>query len=334
MMKIFPTQYSLFSSNALNDKIRQSFGLKGTTCKLLIHNVSDTYLIENAESKYIFKIYRDAHRTPDEIRAEVELLHVLKENGARVSYPIADLQGNQVQSFQAAEGLRYGVLFSFAHGKVVYDLTPQQLNTIGVEMAKIHQVTSAITLAYPRKSYTVDTLLTGPIKTIAPAFAGLEEEYKWLVDTAKKAADKIGQFDTSLFSSGYCHYDFFPKNFHFTEDGGITFFDFDFAGKGLLANDLASFYIHFFLEVHAGRIPQQKADELFQVFIDGYRSIRPLTDEEIKAIPYLGFAFWIFYFGFHYENFEEWSNFFFGPKFIKDRVALIQKWAAWYCKFD
>jgi len=297
----------------------------------LIHNVSDTYLLENAENKYIFKIYRDAHRKMEEIKAEVELLNLLRDGGAKVSYPLKDLEGQQLQSFQAAEGIRYGVLFSYAEGRVVYDLSPEHLATIGIEMAKIHHITSTIKLENPRRPYTVATTLTAPIQTIRPAFTSLEEEYKWLADTAKKAGEKITQYNPANFSIGYCHYDFLPKNFHFTDDGEITFFDFDFAGTGPLANDLASFYIHFFLEVYSNKISQEKADEKFGVFIDAYRTIRPLSDQELKAIPYLGFAFWIFYFEFHYEHFEDWSNFFFGPKFIKDRVALIKQWTAWYC---
>lgn len=334
MTKIFPTQYSVLSAAALNVKIQESYGLKATTCKLLIHNVSDTYVVENAESKYIFKIYRDAHRKQEEIKAEVELLKLLKEKGAGVSSPLADVAGNYLLPFQAAEGIRYGVLFSFAYGKVVYDFSTKQLTDVGIGMAKIHQITAEATLQHQRKAYTIDTLLTQPIATIKPAFQGMENDYAWLADTAKKVSDKIQQFDTAKFSNGYCHYDFFPKNFHFNDEGKITFFDFDFAGKGLLANDLASFYLHFFLEVYANRITQQKADELFQVFIAGYRSVKPLSEEEVKAIPYLGFAFWIFYFGFHFENFDDWSNIFFSPKFIKDRVMLIKKWTEWYCQFN
>jgi Ser/Thr protein kinase RdoA (MazF antagonist) len=330
-MQIFPTQYSLLSSLALNGYIHKSYGLTGTSCKLLIHNVSDTYLLEDAKNKYIFKIYRDAHRTVEEIKAEVELLNLLKDGGAKVSFPLKDLQGEYLQHFNAAEGTRYGVLFSFAKGKVVYDLSPEQLTTIGVEMAKIHNITSTVKLRYPRRTYTVETTLTAPIKTIQPAFKGLDEDYKWLANTAAKVGEKIAEFDPVNFSTGYCHYDFLPKNFHFAADDEITFFDFDFAGTGPLANDLASFYIHFFIEVYSKKITQEKADECFQVFIEAYRSVRPLTDQEIKAIPYFGFAFWLFYFQFHYEHFEDWSNFFFTPKFIKDRVALIKQWTSWYC---
>jgi Ser/Thr protein kinase RdoA (MazF antagonist) len=329
-MTIFPAQYSTLSASALNQRLQQRYALTDTTCRLLIRNVSDTYLLENTAGKYIFKIYRDAHRKLDEIKAEVEWLNILKNNGAQVAYPLKDSDGGQLQSFNAAEGTRYGVLFSYAQGKVVTDLSEQNLQTVGREMALIHDIASTTTLSYPRKEYTVETMLTSPLKTITPFFKHLPDEYNYLLQTGHKVAEAINSFDTTKFSYGYCHYDFLPKNFHFANDGGITFFDFDFCGKGLLANDLASFYVHFFLETFKGKMTRHEADRLFGIFVESYRNVRPITDEEIKAIPYLGFAFWIFYMGFQVENFDDWSNIFFDDYYIKARVALIKKWEEWY----
>ena len=331
-MAIFPTQYSTLSSAALKSYIEKTYGYGPLTGRLLIRNVSDTYLFETPTTKYIFKIYRDAHRKPEEIKAEVELLTILHAGGAKVSFPITDLEGNKIQSFNAIEGTRYGVLFSFAPGKVIYSLSDEQLGLLGKEMAFIHTISFAIELPYKRKEYTIDTTIRQPLERIKPAFDELEEEYNYLKDIAPEIINKLGQFRLDTFSYGYCHYDFLPKNFHFAENGSITFFDFDFAGKGYLANDIASFYIHYFLEVLNKKITQEEADRAFNVFIESYRTIRALHDDEIKAIPYLGFSFWVFYLGFQYENFDDWSSIFFGPKFLKDRVALIKKWVEWYCK--
>lgn len=325
-MEIFPTQYSTLSSKALNTKLADSYGLTGTTtCRLLIRNVSDTYILENATDKYIFKIYRDAHRKLDEIKGEVELLTILFKNGAKASRPLADKQGEILQVFNAAEGTRYGVMFSWAHGKPVYAMSEKQLEIVGREIAAIHNITSSIQLNYHRKAYSVDTAIIRPLEVVAPAFAELEEEYDYLKRTA---VDVIKQYDSfsADFNYGYCHFDFLPKNFHFANDDGITFFDFDFAGEGLLAYDITSFFIHFFLEFVQGKVTEEEARNAFQTFVTAYREVRPLSDEEIAAIPYLGFGFWIFYLGFQYENFDDWSNLFWGPKFLKDRVALIKKW--------
>jgi len=329
-MNIFPTQYSLLSAKALKDVIERKYGFHEMSCRLLIHNVSDTYILENQTSRYIFKIYRDAHRKLDEIKGELELLNMLQQGGASVSHPLKDLEGNEIQPFNAAEGTRYGVLFSYAEGEVVGDMTDEQLERVGAEMAKIHQITANLELSYPRGVFNLNTLLTLPMETIKPAFKGLDEEYAYLQQAVNLVFKKMEQMDLPSFGYGYCHYDFLPKNFHFQEDGSITFFDFDFAGKGHLVNDLASFYAHYFMQVLFNRMTQEAADRAFQVFIAGYRKIRPLSEAEVNAIPYFGFAWWIFYFQFHYDHFEDWSNFFFGPKFIKERVGWIKKWMDWY----
>jgi Ser/Thr protein kinase RdoA (MazF antagonist) len=329
-MKIFPTQYSLLSAAALKDALEELYGFNSMTCRLLIHNVSDTYILEKPSAQYIFKIYREAHRTLEEIRGEVELLNILREQGASIAYPIKDIKGNQIQSFNAAEGIRHGVLFKYAQGKVYQIMSDGQLATVGREMARIHRITSEVTLKYERKEFNLNTMLTLPLEKLRPAFENLTAEYIYLQETNKKVISWLEQLDLSKFGYGYCHYDFLPKNFHFQDNGNITFFDFDFAGKGHFANDLASFYAHFFLQVMFKASTQDEADRSFNVFIENYRSIRALTDVEIEAIPYFGYCWWVFYLGFQYENFEDWSNFFFSPKFIKERIGLIKTWVNWY----
>ena len=165
-MEIFPTQYSLLSASGLNQYVAAKYGLQNTTCRLLIHNVSDTYLLESKDnsSKYIFKVFRDAHRTPDEINGEIELLTILKDKGAKVSIPLKDLEGNYIQLFHVAEEGKRGVMFSFAPGKVQPNLSETQIEIIGHEIAVIHNITANLELSSSRKSYDVDTLLINPLK--------------------------------------------------------------------------------------------------------------------------------------------------------------------------
>ena len=332
-MTIFPTQYSTLSSAALRDHIEKNYAVGPLTGRLLVRNVSDTYLFEGSSAKYIFKIYRDVHRGLPEIEAEVELLNILHDRGARVAYAIRDLQGGQIRHFQAAEGIRHGVLFYYAPGKPVLDLSDEQLRITGREMAAIHNITAAIELTRPRRVYDIQTTLLGPLKTIEPHYKELAEEYAYLQDTADKVIAKMKQFDTAAFSYGYCHYDFLPKNFHFDEENGVTFFDFDFAGKGYLAYDIMTFYAFFFLFMDMGRITQEKADRDFGVFLAAYREVRPLSAEEVEAVPYLAFMWWVFFLEFYHEHFEDWSNTFLTQRFIRERVALIRKWVELYCRF-
>ncbi|GAA4465599.1 hypothetical protein GCM10023189_46480 [Nibrella saemangeumensis] len=329
-MAIFPTQYSTLAASALKDRIAERYALKDATCRLLLHGVSDTYLLQDATTKYILKIYRSAHRSLTEIKGEVELLNIMKAEGAKVSYPIGDAAGEYVQAFNAAEGTRHGVLFSFAPGSPVYDLTDEQLRTVGREMAFNHNITARISLQHERKSYDVHTTLIRPLQRLETAFDHDPEGFTYLSETADHVIRRMKTLDTAAFGYGYCHYDYLPKNFHFDEAGQLTLFDFDFAGKGYLASDITSFQVHLFFSVtYAGMAPEE-ADRQYQVFLDGYRELRSLTDDELTAVPYLGFMFWVFYLSFARENFDDWSNFFFTPRYLKERVGLIRRYMGMY----
>ncbi|WP_293307852.1 phosphotransferase [Pedobacter sp. UBA5917] len=333
-MNIFPAQYSTLSAAALKDHLIIAYGLDpNTTCRLLIRNVSDTYILENESQKYIFKIYRDAHRKRNEIEGEVELLNLLRANGNPVSYPLADVEGEQIQQFNAVEGLRNGVLFSYAEGKVVLDLGKEHLTQLGHDMAKLHQSTSVIKLNYPRPIFNFETTLFEPLRDLKPHFTEMPEEFEYLNEIANKVVKKFEDFDTSTFSYGYCHYDFFPKNFHFNELGNITFFDFDFAGEGYLINDLMTFLNHYFFHQLNNLITKEQAEKDFDIFLKAYREIRPLSNDELKAIPYLGITFHIFFLKFFYDNYDDWSNAFLTPRYTKHRVGLIKKWEELYCNF-
>lgn len=324
-MNIFPTQYSTLSAPALGKAIEDLYGLPHLTCRYLLRGVSDTYKLEGPAGQYILKIYRDAHRSLEEIKGEVELLNLLKEGGARVSWPISDQEGRQIQSFQAAEGIRYGVLFTYAAGKPVGEPTDEQITITGREMACLHNLTSSITLHHPRREYNHHTTLLQPLARLEPAFAELPEEYRQLQDAITSVIQKLDSLDSAHFSNGYCHFDFLPKNFHFDAQNQLTFFDFDFAGKGWLVNDVMTYWAHFFLNGYTGRSTREEADRGFNVFLESYTAHRPLSEAEIKAIPYLNVGFWVFYIGFHYEHFDDFSTHFFNSRFLKERVVLIRK---------
>lgn len=330
-MAIFPTQYSTLSAPALGKFIEAQYGLSKLNCRYLLRGVSDTYVLEGATEQYILKIYRDAHRSLEEIKGEVELLNHLHQGGCKVSWPIRDREGKQLQSFQAAEGIRYGVLFSYAGGKPVTEPSDEQIAITGREIARIHNITSTIILSHERRAYNHDTTLLQPIANFAPAFKELPEEYQYLQNTAALIIKKLDSIDTAAFSYGYCHYDFFPKNFHFDEHNEITFFDFDFAGKGFLVNDIMSYWNHFALNAVLGRASREESDRAFNVFLTHYRTVRPVSDKEVSTIPYLNFGFWVFYMGFHYEHYEDFSTHFFNTRFLKERVALIRKITDTYC---
>jgi Ser/Thr protein kinase RdoA (MazF antagonist) len=300
MPPFFPASYSTLSATALAELIRERYSGDVTGCTLLVRGVGDTYLIEDGD-RHILRVYRSSHRSLTHIQAELELLLDLRRAGVSVSYPLVDREGGLIQVLEGVEGPRYAVLFTYAPGLVVSVPDGPQLRALGVEMARFHNVSARYTDGSRRWTYDADTTLYEPLRRLAPYFEGYPEGYDWLKKAAAAVTERLQKTDTQHFSRGYCHFDFLPKNFHFSGDK-VTLFDFDFLGYGWLVNDVMSFWQHLQVEVYVGRMAQEAADEAYQRFIAAYRTERALSEEELGTVPYLMLGFWVFYMGFHTQH--------------------------------
>ncbi|MEM9328603.1 MAG: phosphotransferase [Bacteroidota bacterium] len=334
MTDLFPIQYSTLSAKALGRFVAQRYGLKDATCSFLMRGVSDTYRIDTkAGTQYILKVYRRTHRPLSEIKGEVELLDILHQQDAKVSFALKDKHGEKIQEFKAPEGIRHGILFTYAPGKTVRHLSNEQVQIVGREMAYNHNITSQIQLMYPRPTYDIYTTLLSPVQALEPAFATYPEGYKYLRELSDRVICKMAGFDARFWNYGYCHYDYLPKNFHFDEHDRFTLFDFDFAGKGPLVNDLMSFQVHFFLHIVHSFLTQREASRQWDLFLKAYQSGADISDEEIAAIPYLGLMFWTFFLRYQYEHYDDWSNNFFNDSHLQRMVAWLKRWEELYCDF-
>lgn len=319
---MFPTIYSTLDPLALAAYVTKAYSLQQLSCRLLLRGVGDTYLLTTSSDKYVLRVYRSDHRSLDNIRAEVALLNILKDAGVPVSYPISDKSGVFIQTFDAAEGPRHAVLFSYAPGESLAKLSDHQLRTLGASIAKFHQASWHATLPGKRWDYSIDATLVQPVTMATPWLEALPDELSWWKDATQHAAEELHSLNVDKFSKGYCHYDFLPKNFHFHDDH-ITMFDFDFLGTGWLINDLMTFWNHLSLDVQFNRMALNEARRSFDVMLTSYTSIRSVTSTELQAIPHLSLSWWCYYMGFHttHDQFTALVQ----PAHLKMRTALIRQ---------
>lgn len=322
MNLLFPASYSTLCPQALASLVSEKYGLGTVQCQLLVRGVADTYLVEASAGRFILRAYRSEHRNQRQVKAEIELLNKLKEVGVPVSYPMQDLYGEYIRTVEAVEGKRQLVLFSYAPGHPVSILNERQLYNLGREMARFHDVSSTIELQRDRWNYDLDTILFKPLEMLKFAFRDDPEGYLWMQQAARKVETRLTRIGTSGFSTGYCHFDFLPKNFHFDGDS-ITFFDFDFLGYGWLVNDIMTFWQHLCLEVHFGRMKQVEANNAYAIFLNAYRKVRHLSEKELEAVPHLSLGFWLFYMGFHTTHDQFFP--FVQPAHLKLRTGLIRQ---------
>lgn len=311
MPTIFPAIYSTLSPSALAVFLSENYNLGDTQCALITRGVGDTYSVEAPGHRSILRVYRSSHRNYAQVDAEVSLLSALRTAGVRVSYPIADRSGRLIQELPAAEGVRMAVLFTYAPGKPVTAPNDAQLRDLGRQMARFHEVSAAKAAADltgsadgrepghaadSRWTFDTETTLFKPLEQLKPYLE--DEDHAWLQKAAREIDARLSRMDTGEWSTGYCHYDFLPKNFHFDEDR-VTLFDFDFMGRGWLVNDLMTFWQHYELDVYLGRTSRAEADRAYHVFLEAYAERRPLRPDEVEAVPLLGLGFWLFYMSFH-----------------------------------
>lgn len=323
MQPIFPTLYSTLDPTALASYISQQYAIDNVECHFIVRGVGDTYLVNAGDIRYILRIYRPSHRTEGNIQAEADLLLALKSADVPVSYPLPDKDGRYIQSLPAAEGTRHALLFTYAAGGSVNILSDNQLSVLGRQMARFHNVSSNIKLSDPRWTFDLENTLYKPLALAKGYFRDNPASYEWLVQAAGKVKDNIAAIDTSAFSKGYCHFDFLPKNFHFDNNGNITFFDFDFFGKGWLINDIMTFRQHLLFDRFLNRLSTEQMNDAYDKFIAAYRSERALSDDELRVIPWLGLGFWVFYMGFHmtHDQFYPLTQ----PHVLQSRTGMIKK---------
>lgn len=274
----FPVEYSSLSAKALLQYIISNYDIaKNTSITFLKRGFNDTYLINSDKEKYILRLYKCNWRNLDSIETEIKLLNYLKENNISVSYAVKDKKEKYIQEVEAPEGVRYAVLFSYADGTPVRRLSAEQAYILGVDAGKMHSLTKNRLLGVTAHNYEAAFQFGQILNIVKPVLSNHHEEYNYLLKLQEEYIKVFEQIDMAEVAVGICHGDLQAENFHIAADNQITFFDFDFFGRGCLVYDIGVFmwYDH-----------KNKPPEIIRSFLKGYDTQRRLSEAETKLIPY------------------------------------------------
>lgn len=319
-MKLFPVTASTLSENHLRQFVIDKYSLsEKCTCKLFRTGINHTYFIEGIETKYIFRVYSFNWRTKVEIQAKLNLLSELKNNNISVSHALSDKDEEYIQEINAPEGIRFAVLFTFAKGGKVRFMNEENCASIGSLMAQIHKTTANKKIE--RIDYTIQTLLEVPYHNATRFFSEELTEMQYLKSSINVISKTFEIRANDNIQSSCVHLDIWYDNMSITDNNKITLFDFDFCGNGFSILDIAYFCKQLFHIETDKRIYEQKV----RYFLEGYQSIRNLSQEEINLIPNAGASIWIFYLGVQSQRFD-WSNMFLSENYLKMYVGKLNAW--------
>ncbi|WP_121967519.1 phosphotransferase [Myroides sp. N17-2] len=324
MKEKFPTINSTLSPTDLGKLIQEKYNLSDKTqCSIFRIAMNHLYIIEDGQTKYVFRVYTHNWRTKVEIKEELRLLIHLKQNNKQVAYPIADKEGTQIQEIEAPEGKRFGVLFSYAKGIKTAKFSAQTSFLIGQTLANVHQSSENFKLS--RISYNTQNLLDNSILRTKKFFSKTNSETEFLEKMSAFLKLKMNEIDNQKMRYGSVHLDVWFDNLHIDDEKDVTFFDFDFCGNGYLCLDI-SYYL---FQLLATNLNEEEYLLKAESFIEGYQTITKISDEEKKFIPFACLAIMNYYISIQCDRFDYWTNIFVNEDHLKRMVGNLKRWIAY-----
>lgn len=324
-MRPLPVIHSIISPAFIQQLAVRQYGFgSAVECRLLRAGINHSYLLSEGTRRHVFRVYSFGWRERHEIEEEIKLLNLLKAGGVAVSYPVQTTNGDYIQELHAPEGIRHGVMFSFARGVKKRHFSLDNCRSAGKMMADMHRLSAGIHLQ--RVNYNAEALVRAPHLFARRHFAESSAEMRLF----KKAGDLfvrvLAATDQAQLRHGAIHLDFWYDNMSVEEDETMTLFDFDFCGNGLFIYDVAYFLMQLYhIELAGGDYEGKKG-----AFLEGYSSKMDITAAEKRLLPYAGLAVWLFYFGVQCQRFDNWSNIFLSENYFKRYMSMVSDWLGYH----
>lgn len=224
-----------------------------------------------ADQTYYLRFNHETERSIDHIQNELAYIQHLVSKGINANKPVHSRSGNLIEIVESELGTFHAVLFEEIKGKHIEsdELDLDGYKRWGAALASIHNASHGLDL----KAQTwVDQL--GLLESLSPESPILSKE----IGSVK---DKLINFSRENY--GLIVFDFEMDNIKW--DGTILgFMDFDDYCINWYAADIAYALRDLYDDQASNFNPE---DKRYLAFIDGYRGVRPISDEELDLIPVL-----------------------------------------------
>jgi homoserine kinase type II len=232
------------------------------------------FLLVN-KKKFILTIYEKRVKSED-LPFFSNLMSSLNKSNFKCPAPVANSNNSTITNFDGKELM----LVSFLEGKAKQNLSPDNCKSIGIETAKMHELSKNLKLKR-RNDLSVNSW-RGLFNSVKDQCSKLHKDLPKLIGENLNNVEKNWPKDLP---KGIIHADLFHDNIFFNKDKFSGFIDFYFSCEDFLALEIAICF-------NALCFDGLKENLSFNVtkaknFIDGYSSIRKLSDLEKQNIKVL-----------------------------------------------
>ena len=255
-------------------------------CDLIRRGFNDHYLVEIGNLKYIFRVYLNHKyyiKSSDAFQFELDLLEHLHKEGVPVANALSMSNGELLGWTSTKLGERAFALFAYAAGKEVEEeaITSEQSFQFGKMTAKLHLAANSFKSNCKRYQLDLKYLVDEPLRLIAEqedesSRVVTQQQYERIheilapLQPVEDLVTTVKALETRGDEFGIIHADLHTSNVHF-QGNQVTFFDFDHCAYGWRAYDLAPLSF----------LPEEQ----YEKFIEGYESVRPLSEQERESLP-------------------------------------------------
>ena len=230
------------------------------------------YLIKTSEQDYILTIY-EKRVDENDLPFFIKLLSYLSENKFPCPKPIANKNNERINRIKN----KNAALVTFLNGQSKNKITSEECFEIGKITAQLHEIT---------KKFDINRKNNLSIENWDSIF---EKTIKQKIDLDESIIKKTKNYLNFLkdkwpknLPQGIIHADLFPDNIFFTNNKVSGIIDFYFACNDFFAYEIA-ICINSLCFDNNSTFNMTKAKNL----IDGYTSIRTLSEDEKKYLPIL-----------------------------------------------
>ena len=309
--------YSQLSSESLKPLVEAHYPmLTPISCKFYVRGLHDNYLIESGASQYILRIYRNAWRNTSAILFELELLAFLREQKAPVSSPTPTIEDELGFFIDYHDGKRMAALFDFADGHLPEPRAlPQTCKFLGHSVAKVHLAAANFVTTHDRPILDTPYLLDDSLAKIEPFLSSKQLSY--ITTLQKRIHAEMPSLSRENGGYGICTGDINFRNFHINDNNEVTLFDFDQCGYGYRAFEIGKFQsaMHHLAE----------KDNFMKIFLEGYQQVRPLSEADLRAIPYFEILSIIWVLTIYVDNSDFIGHILLKPSFWKQRIDRLKE---------
>ena len=236
---------------------------------------NSNYFLLVEKKKFILTVYEKRVKSED-LPFFSNLMSSLNKSNFKCPAPIINNQNETITDFEGKKLM----IVSFLEGKAKQSLSPLNCKSVGIEVANMHKITSSF-------KFKRDNDLS--VKSWRTLFNSVKDKCSKIhKDLPKLIEENLGDVEKNWpvnLPRGIIHADLFHDNIFFIKDKFSGIIDFYFSCEDFLAFEIAICF-------NALCFDGLKENLSFNVtkaknFIDGYTSVRKLSDEEKNNIKVL-----------------------------------------------